>query len=1312
MATDIASQSSGPSPARRKPAEKVIGYDRFIEDHLQKTRSQVKWVEISSAAMILVAGTLAYLMIVVLLDHWLIPGGLGFWGRFAALALLVLGAGGYFAIGLAPLVLRRVNPVYAAHAIEQARPSLKNSLVNFLLLRTSREGISESVYQAVEQQAATRLSQVHVESAVDRSRLIKIASVMTAVVALSCLYLIASPKNPLSTVRRVVLPWAEIAAPTRVTIEEVSPGDTSTFYNGYVTVEAVVRGVDDADPVTLYYSSADGQTVEQPIPMQRPAGAYRHSATLPAGTGGLQQNVVYHIAAGDARSNLFQVEVRPAPTIVIDRVEYHYPRYTGMETATRQHGDLKAIEGTRVTLHAKANQEILAAWLDLDCKGTRNKSFKIDGREATITVPLRLAGKGQSQEFSSYQIRFTNTERHENPQPIRHLVDVVPDQPPDVKFDAPTRPETELAANGRLAIEVRARDPDFALSRVDILAERVDQSGNLLLSEPLLAKEQTEFEGSYTLDPEKLKLKPGDTIRLWAQARDNRRPNDDQPAEPNVSETDKLKIVIVEPAERQPRDNELAKNDPQQRNQPPEDQPRDRQQQNGQDAQKGQQPPDGQGKQGEKGSDAPQQGDQKQPADAQNQGEAKNDQPNDGQQKNQQSGDQAGQGQKGEGQQKEQGGNQSGSKQQQGDSGSDRRVDPMSNPGDAFEEALKHRQQQEQQNGGSSKLQQEGDQQQQSKPDSQGEQNGQQKPANQSDSPNQQPEKDNAQPDQQNKSGPKDASDAANQPQEGNKPGDKQEPGQGAKQQPDGKQQSPMGGQGQSPQDQAAENNSRGKQNQQGESQGQQTAGNQAQKADQSPPNGQGQGAGGKQPGKEQPQPGKPNDPTKSDEQPTPGSGQPKPGEQAKSGDESTPESPEGTRAAEGHGSEQKGAYKPDQKSVNPPGKNPDTQGGDRDNEKGNQGGAGQKTDDNKPSPSPQKANQPRGEKEPSPEDSSDKPSKGDEAKSPSQSEKQSDSKGGEAGDKSGGGKPGGGQGASGKEGTGAPGSSTASDQGNKKAPGAGEGETSDKAGDKVESDKPTGKSDPNQRSGDGTQQNSGEGNKPDGQPGSKQPQGQQGQKAQPPQKPADGNNNKPSKSDPNSSDGSQKPSGRQQASDQGKAPGGGGQPGDNQGEPTAGERGNEGQQPGQPDEAQNQQPDKPNESVGDPANLEYAKKATDLALEHLKDQLNQDKPDQDLLDKLKWTREDLQRFVDHWEQMKRDAQAPGEAGDAARRKLTESLRGLGLKPQGTRIKSNTGSGDKLQNLRNSRRASPPPEYAEQVKAYKQRLAKGQKDEK
>ena len=105
----------------------LVEFDRYIEQQLHRTRRQVKGVDLSSSLMTLALGGLLYLMFVALVDHWVVPGGLGFVGRLIALVGLALGATAFAVVRLGPLTLRRINPVYAAYTIERGRPGIKNS---------------------------------------------------------------------------------------------------------------------------------------------------------------------------------------------------------------------------------------------------------------------------------------------------------------------------------------------------------------------------------------------------------------------------------------------------------------------------------------------------------------------------------------------------------------------------------------------------------------------------------------------------------------------------------------------------------------------------------------------------------------------------------------------------------------------------------------------------------------------------------------------------------------------------------------------------------------------------------------------------------------------------------------------------------------------------------------------------------------------------------------------------------------------------------------------------------------------------------
>ena len=162
-------------------AAKLIEYEEFIETQLRKTRSQVRSVDIAGHLMTLAAGSLVYFLLAALVDHWLVAGGLGFWSRLTLCGIYLVAVGGYLAVEVLPLLVRRINPIYAAHTIERSRPSLKNALVNFLLFRDDRAGINPVVYDAIETQAATNLAQVRIESAVDRTKLVRLGYALVAI---------------------------------------------------------------------------------------------------------------------------------------------------------------------------------------------------------------------------------------------------------------------------------------------------------------------------------------------------------------------------------------------------------------------------------------------------------------------------------------------------------------------------------------------------------------------------------------------------------------------------------------------------------------------------------------------------------------------------------------------------------------------------------------------------------------------------------------------------------------------------------------------------------------------------------------------------------------------------------------------------------------------------------------------------------------------------------------------------------------------------------------------------------------------------
>jgi len=686
----LSSQSPTPSNEPVIPQESPLG--ALIEDRIHKTRRQVKGVDIIAGLITLIVGILTYLFVAAIIDHWLVTGGLGFWGRLVLWGFLIAAVSLYCVKHLWPALVLSINPVFAAKTIEQCKPTLKNSLINFLLLRGRQNEMAPVIYQALEQRAAADLKEVKIEVAVDRRPVLQLSYLLAGVVGVICLYLALSPKSPLTSAVRILWPWSNVHAPTRVTIEDVRPGDSVAFHGDFVAVSADVRGLNEDEPALLHYSTADGEVVNQIIPMTPEGVAFRHQAKLPPDSLGLQQDYTYFITAGDFRTPTYNIETQISPMIAVERVDYHYPPYTGIpDCSVERQGDIRAIEGTQVTIHAAANQPIQRAEIDFSLTGIRGIGMNVDDRSATGRFTLRLQPDDPTHaEHDFYQIRFTDKNGRENRRPIRYSIEVLRDLPPEVQILKPQKDETTVAEDGKLEIRLRAEDPDFGLRRVALRAEQENQS---LLIPPLLDTRPPdkptngEFQINYSFKPRELKLKAGDSVAYWAEAEDNKDPS------PNLTVTAKQYIKVVAP------ENPQAKNDqqPHRAKRPGEQTDNGASDSLSPDQRPGEQP--GANKR---------QPDQEKP---QNPAETK---PGE-------KGEKTENGEKGEKGEQSKQETQPDSRQPSGDQANKTQepIDPNANPGDAIQEILKHRQE-EQQN-----------QQQKSQPASEQSKNQQQPPEQQ-----------------------------------------------------------------------------------------------------------------------------------------------------------------------------------------------------------------------------------------------------------------------------------------------------------------------------------------------------------------------------------------------------------------------------------------------------------------------------------------------------------------------------------------------------------------------------------------------------
>jgi|GEM_PF-2936000 len=1297
QSTTPADSAPTPSPQGREGDGEFLNFNDFIQRQLGKTQGQVKSIELFSELLVLLVGSGLYLLTVVLFDHWIVTGGLGTATRLFACGVLVAGVGIFAWLNILPLLLRDINPIYAADAIERSQPSLKNSLINFLMLRGNNAPLPKMLYDAIEERAATDLSNVPVEGVVDRSRMLKIFYVLMALVAFGCVYKLASPKDPIRSMGRVIFPWTDLAAPTRVTIEDVKPGNAQAFLGSSVTVKALVLGLKGEETATLYYSTEDGSVVNQPVPLA-PRESMQHEARLPpdgdGGSAGLGQSIRYYLTAGDFRTPDFRIEVVPPPTIVVESVEYEFPAYTGMpRRVMKNQGDLKALEGTRVVVHAVSNQTIQSgtALLDLDSDGQPpTLPLRAEGDDAKHVwgaFELKFAPDGTPQH-ESYLLRYRNSDGMLNPTPIRHRIEVLPDLAPTVEFSAPAK-DVELPVNQTLELAIRAADQDFALKQVMLrmqLRERELFPATIPGSEPGLplisSGTPARLQTSYVLNPAKLGLSSGDDLVYWAIATDTKTPGNTPVA------SQRWHVKIVSPVKAGP--NELARNEPpanDPKNQDPKNQP-----QNGN--------PDGKGGKGEK------------PSDPRNpEGNPPQNSPN------------------GEGEKDPKGqGNPTETKTFEPDkNGSDRLNDPKGNekqeqvnpdqdPGRAFEKIEEHRRKEKEEetpkkDPESKKNEDQGGEEKGSKKNEEGE--GKKKP-------------DDKKNDKQEGGGDKKGEESG-----GDKQGDKKGEQSGEGKQESGKQESGKQGSGKQESKQGNESkqgggdkqgNKQGKESKQGsgkqeskQGEGAQKSGNEKSGEKKGSPSEQGsgekQGTGekGEKKGEKQGNPGKQSgddgksDPEKGDkkgegtdtqEKKQPGdlenegskaADKKSEGGAGKKSDKQGTETEEGPRPGDpndkggatqkGEGETKQGLPKKEGGDPKSPGEESKEEGGDRDKPSGGSDKKGQKQDGG-PTPASQGKQDAKDKTGKPDQDSKGANEKGDEAKSPGISDKNSNSKAGEGGDRKGNGEKGGGQNSN-QAGQGGAGSNTEADTGGKAGKEAGDGDKINRAGDKGPSEEKTGRSGSEAGKGSKTapkKEGEGSGKNPEN-TGEKGTAGKQGEEAS------------SSESDP-SGEGGKAGSGRPQGkTDKGEA-------GVGQGNPTQGGT-RDGDRPSGATDPK----------LNDPVNLSDAVEGVDLALRHLKDELEKPNPDQKLLDSLGGSREKAEQFYTRWKKMRDDAMRGGAENTDARKRFEESLRGLGISGGTANSDSRGTKTDELRN-RGTTVVPPPPAFRDRTSGFRTGISK------
>lgn len=539
-----------------EPGEKhqYVEFDEYIDFQLKKTRGNIKWTEIATAIVGLAVLFLTYLFVFVLLDHWVIEGGFSRTARGVMLGVLGVASLSWLAWKVVLPYLRQVNSLFAARTIERFEPTLKSSLLNLVDLQQAQRPIPEEVRTSLEKRAAVTLAHIDVEQTVDRRPLMWSAYALLAIVVLSCLYALMSPKRISNSLWRAVLPTADVSVPTQTEIREVTPGNAEVPAGTRLEIVAELGG-QIPDEVMLHYTTADRRFVEEPVIMRdTDEGRRKYRCVLSGENGrGLLQATEYHIVAGDAHTQTFQVAVVQPPSAKVTEIRYEYPEYMELDPKSDPTGHIDAWEGTAVTLTAEANMPLESATLQFaDDPETLNKAEEIPlqisgGTKLRAEWRLKLRSDGSYPRH--YRIHCQNERGDVDPEPTLYNVTIRPDQAPEITLIDPAG-DIEKPANAVVPLLFHAQDPDFKLSYITLRAEKDEAP---IADEMIFDGSRQTVGGTYDFELSRLRLNPGDVVTFWIEARDNKQPIG------NRKNTPRINIRIVEPVSQEEVQEQLEK---------------------------------------------------------------------------------------------------------------------------------------------------------------------------------------------------------------------------------------------------------------------------------------------------------------------------------------------------------------------------------------------------------------------------------------------------------------------------------------------------------------------------------------------------------------------------------------------------------------------------------------------------------------------------------------------------------------------------------------------------------------------------------
>ena len=429
-----------------------------------------------------------------------------------------------------------------ARFVEQARPELRNDLINSVLLSADRHQSSRYFVQRAIHESVARLRKADIDTTVSRRTAAQRLAVAGAGLVVLAALVLLQPQAMARALTSALTPTRYVPHDNRLELTSLSPGDTTCFAGTAVTVVAGIRN----EPATALAGQVliDGQAEPKVMMVSD------RFSTFACRLGRAEQTFRYAVRVGRSR----WPADKPWYTVtVVQRVEvkgldldHTFPAYTGRkpEHLADSDGHIEAPLGTRTRVTLRLGRPVPRLRLHLGSRSPLDMTPLGDGAAFAATVPVLRDG--------SYRIALANAAGivvQQLPENGAAAADngsfrirAIPDTPPRIRFVVPAVDAT-VAPNGRLPTRLSVSD-DHGLSSITFFAAKEGKPFEAVHAYRIPADFKS---GRLEYEFPAIGFTAGDVITYYAAATDNRRLPAIK-AGPQTAATAKFRIRIEDPA--------------------------------------------------------------------------------------------------------------------------------------------------------------------------------------------------------------------------------------------------------------------------------------------------------------------------------------------------------------------------------------------------------------------------------------------------------------------------------------------------------------------------------------------------------------------------------------------------------------------------------------------------------------------------------------------------------------------------------------------------------------------------------------------